>query len=119
MKSTIRGDKNIRIWGARVPEDRVRTAVATLSFYISTLVVGTYLLALTENGTFLDIFFEAASALGTVGLSMGITTALTVLGKLVIILMMYIGRVGPLTFGAALYVKPELIFDDEKTDLAI
>lgn len=62
---------------------------------------------------------EAASALGTVGLSMGITTALTVLGKLIIILMMYIGRVGPLTFGMAFYVKPELIFDDEKTDLAV
>lgn len=67
----------------------------------------------------MDIFFEAASALGTLGLSMGITTTLTVLGKLVIILMMYIGRVGPLTFGIGFYVKPELIFDDEKTDLAV
>ncbi|MBU2102252.1 MAG: potassium transporter KtrB [Candidatus Omnitrophica bacterium] len=119
MKSAIRGEKSVRILGATVPDDRVRTAVATFSFYISTLVIGTYLLTLTENGTFMDIFFEAASALGTVGLSMGITTALTVLGKLVIILLMYIGRVGPLTFGMAFYVKPELIFDDEKTDLAI
>ncbi len=119
MKSAVRGDKNVRIWGASVPEDRVRTAVATFSFYISALVVGTWLLTLTENGTFLDIFFEAASALGTVGLSLGITGTLTALGKLVIILMMYIGRVGPLTFGTALYVKPQLIFDNEKTDLAI
>lgn len=119
MKSAIKGDKSVRILGATVPDDRVRTAVATLSFYISALVIGTYLLTLTENGTFIDIFFESASALGTVGLSMGITTALTVLGKLVVIFMMYIGRVGPLTFGMAFYVKPELIFDDEKTDLAI
>lgn len=119
MKSAIKGDKRVRILGATVPDDRVRTAVATFSFYISTLIIGTYLLTLTENGTFIDIFFEAASALGTVGLSMGITTVLTVLGKIVIILMMYIGRVGPLTFGMAFYVKPELIFDDEKTDLAI
>ncbi|MDD5644045.1 MAG: potassium transporter TrkG [bacterium] len=119
MKSAVRGDKNVRIWGAAVPEDRVRTAVATLSFYISVLVIGTYLLTLTENGTFLEIFFEAASAVGTVGLSLGITGTLTAFGKLVIILMMYIGRVGPLTFGTALYVKPQLIFDDEKTDLAI
>ncbi|MBN3040138.1 MAG: TrkH family potassium uptake protein, partial [Candidatus Omnitrophica bacterium] len=119
MKSTLRGDKNVRIWGATVPDDRIRTAVATLSFYISTLLIGSYLLTLTERGTLVDIFFETASALGTVGLSMGITAALSVLGKLIIILMMYIGRVGPLTFGTALYVKPELIFDDEKTDLAI
>ncbi len=119
MKSTVKGSEEVRIWGAKVPEDRVKTAVATLSFYISTLIIGTYVLTLTEKGNFLDIFFEAASALGTVGLSMGITTTLTVLGKLVIILMMYIGRVGPLTFGVALCVKPELIFDDEKTDLAV
>jgi len=119
MKSAVKGDKDVRILGAAVPEDRVRTAVATFSFYMATLAIGTYLLALTESAAFLDIFFEAASALGTVGLSMGITAALTVLGKLIIIVMMYIGRVGPLTFGMALYVKPELIFDDEKTDLAI
>lgn len=119
MKSTVRGEEDVRIWGAIVPEDRVKTAVATLSFYISALVIGTYLLTLTENGTFIEIFFEGASALGTVGLSLGITGALTALGKLIIILMMYIGRLGPLTFGTALYVKPELIFDDEKSDLAI
>lgn len=119
MRSAIKGDRSVRILGATVPDDRVRTAVATLSFYISTLLIGTYILTLMENGSFIDIFFEAASALGTVGLSMGITGALTVLGKLVIILLMYIGRVGPLTFGMAFYVKPELIFDDEKTDLAI
>jgi len=119
MKSALKGTKSVRILGATVPDDRVRTAVATLSFYISALLIGTYLLTLTENGSFIDIFFEAASALGTVGLSMGITTALSALGKLVIILMMYLGRVGPLTFGMAFYVKPELIFDDKKTDLAI
>lgn len=119
MKSSVKGSKTVKIWGASVPEDRVRTAVSTLGFYISTLVIGTYLLTLTENGTFIEIFFESASALGTVGLSLGITTALTALGKLVIILMMYIGRIGPLTFGMALYVKPEIIFDDEKTDLAV
>ncbi|RJP62078.1 MAG: potassium transporter KtrB [Candidatus Auribacter fodinae] len=119
MKSTIKGDNDVRIFGGKVPDDRVKTAVATLSLYISMLLFGTYLLTLTENGQFLDIFFESASALGTVGLSMGLTAALTSLGKIVIILMMYIGRVGPLTFGMALYVKPELIFDDAKTDLAV
>ncbi|MBN3039494.1 MAG: potassium transporter KtrB [Candidatus Omnitrophica bacterium] len=119
MKSAIKGNRSVRILGATVPDDRVRTAVATLSFYISALLIGTYMLTLTEKGAFINVFFEAASALGTVGLSMGITNTLSILGKLVIILMMYIGRVGPLTFGMAFYVKPELIFDNEKTDLAI
>ncbi len=119
MRSTIKGDRDVRIFGAIVPEDRVKTAVATFSFYTFTLIAGTYILTMTENGMFIEIFFEAASALGTVGLSMGITSALTVLGKLIVIMLMYIGRVGPLTFGMALYVKSELIFDNEKTDLAI
>ena len=119
MKSAVKGSRDVRIWGAVVPEDRVKTAVATSSFYMMTLVTGTYLLTLTEKGTFIELFFESASALGTVGLSLGITSALTVLGKFVIILLMYIGRVGPLTFGMALYVKPEIIFDDEKSDLAV
>lgn len=119
MKSVVKGDEDVRILGKVVPEGRLRTAMATLSLYISTLVIGTYLLTLTEKAPFLNLFFEAVSALGTVGLSMGITPALTVLGKVVVTFMMYIGRVGPLTFGMALYVKPELIFDDEKSDLAV
>ncbi len=119
IKSAVKGEEGVRILGANVPEDRVKTAMASLGLYVSTLAVGTYFLTLTEPGSFLDIFFEAASALGTVGLSMGITPGLGVLGKIVIIIMMYIGRVGPLTFGTALYVKPELIFDDEKTDLVV
>lgn len=119
IRSTCRGEKDIKFWGAKVPDDRVKTALATVSFYLATLTLGTYLLSLSDNFPFLEILFESASALGTVGLSMGITASLSAMGKAVIILMMYIGRVGPLTFGMALFVKPELIFDDEKTDLAI
>lgn len=119
VRSACRGERDVRFWGAAIPDERVRTAVATLSFYIATLTVGTYLLTLTESQAFLHLVFENASALGTVGLSMGITSSLSSLGKVVVILMMYVGRVGPLTFGMALFVKPELIFDDEKTDLAV
>lgn len=119
MKSAASGSKDVKIYGAEVPDDRIRTAVATFTFYVSTLVIGTYLLSLTEAEPFLDVFFEAASALGTVGLSMGLTASLTALGKFLVIILMYVGRVGPLTFGMALYVKPELIFDDDKTDLAV
>jgi trk system potassium uptake protein TrkH len=50
----------------------------------------------------LDIMFEAASALGTVGLTTGITPALTAAGKIIIIVVMLIGRLGPLTLLAAL-----------------
>lgn len=119
VKSTIKNQKHVTFWHSTVPDDRVKTAVATLSSYLAVLAIGTYLLNLTEKSDFLTIFFEASSALGTVGLSMGLSASLTVLGKIIITLLMFIGRVGPLTFGAALYVKPELIFDNDKTDLAI
>ena len=51
------------------------------------------------------MLFEAASALGTVGLSLGITSSLTAAGKLIIISLMYIGRIGVITFTAALIYK--------------
>lgn len=119
VKSVIYGNEDVKFWRATIPENRIRVAVASVGFYIATFATGTYLLALTENFSLVDIMFEAASAIGTVGLSLGITGSLSVLGKVIIILMMYIGRVGPLTFGIALFVKPKLIFDDEHTDLAI
>ena len=52
---------------------------------------------LEPDKSFLSVFFEVVSAFGTVGLSVGITPFLTLLGKLTIIIMMFIGRVGPLT----------------------
>jgi len=119
IKSTMQGSKEVRFGNEVIPDDRVRTAVATLSIYLTTLGIGTYLLLITEPFSFHEVFFESASALGTVGLSMGITASLTSLGKILITLMMFIGRVGPLTFGMALFVKPQLIFDDEVTDLAV
>ncbi len=63
--------------------------------------------------------FEAASALGTVGLSMGITPELTNLGKLTIILMMYCGRLGPLTFGIALFSGSPKYYTKDDNDLAV
>jgi trk system potassium uptake protein len=103
MRSAIRGEKEVRFWDRPVPLERVWTAVGSLGFYIGVLVVGTYLLELTESSPFDQNLFEAASALGTVGLSMGITASLTAVGKLIIILLMFAGRLGPLTFGMALF----------------
>ena len=120
IRSSVRGEKDVRFWKETIPEDRVKTAAASLGLYLTTLAAATYLLTLTEQTGFLELLFEAASALGTVGLSMGITSSLTALGKIIITLTMFIGRAaGPLTFGMALFVKHELIFDDEKTDLAV
>ena len=83
----------------------VGRAVTVTLLFVTVLFGGTLLLSITENSngfTMSDIMFEAASALGTVGLSTGITSLLTTAGKLIIIAMMLIGRLGPLTLLAAL-----------------
>jgi trk system potassium uptake protein TrkH len=83
----------------------VGRAVTVTLLFAAVLFGGTLLLSITENSngfTMSDIMFEAASALGTVGLTTGITSLLTTAGKLIIIAMMLIGRLGPLTLLAAL-----------------
>ena len=68
------------------------------------VLTGTYLVILFEPELpFLDVLFEMVSAFGTVGLSTGITPGLTVGSKLVTILIMYIGRLGPLTIASLWY----------------
>ena len=117
IRSVLKGRKEITFFGHRVPTYRLNTAFATLGLYVLVLLTGSILLLLTESPpaslqalgevragiwAFEDYLFEAASALGTVGLSRGVTGDLTSLGKLVIVAMMLIGRVGPLTFSLAL-----------------
>ena len=81
-----------------------RALTVTLLFLVVLLGAG-LLLSITESAggfDFMDIMFETASALGTVGLSTGVTGALTMAGKLIIIAVMLIGRLGPLTLLAVL-----------------
>jgi trk system potassium uptake protein TrkH len=83
----------------------VGRAVTVTLLFVAVLFVGTLVLSVTENSrifTMSEIMFEASSALGTVGLTTGITPLLTTAGKLTIIAMMLIGRLGPLTLLAAL-----------------
>jgi trk system potassium uptake protein TrkH len=119
VKSTLQGKDDVYFWKSKIPRARVNSAAAGFVFYFVFLALGVYFLSLTETADFINIVFEAASALGTVGLSMGLTSSLSVIGKLIIILLMLVGRTGPLTFGAALFVKPKLIFDNKETDLAV
>jgi trk system potassium uptake protein len=75
----------------------VQKALAVTIIAVLTAVLATFVLLLTEAGNFLDLAFEVVSALSTVGLSRGITPALSAAGQGVIMLLMLIGRVGPLT----------------------
>ncbi len=104
MRSTLRGERHVSFWGRRVPERRVRLAMATFCFYMVFLLIGVYLLTFTEDADFEAVVFEAASALGTVGLSTGLTSSLSDLGRVVVTFLMFVGRLGPLTFGLSLFL---------------
>jgi len=67
-----------------------------------------FFLTLTENFKFIDLLFESVSAFGTVGLSTGITPALSVAGRLIIITVMFFGRLGPLTITLALVQRQNI-----------
>jgi len=83
----------------------VGRAIAVTLLFVAVLFAATLALSITEseNGfTMSQIMFEAGSALGTVGLTTGITPSLTTAGKVIIIVVIFVGRLGPLTLLAAL-----------------
>ncbi|MFD0675140.1 TrkH family potassium uptake protein [Cohnella sp. GCM10027633] len=103
----IRGKEDVVLFRLRLAQERVYKAVTVTLFCIGIVMLGTMILCTTEDAAFLKILFEATSAFGTVGLSMGLTGDLTLPGKLTIIMLMFVGRLGPLTLTYALAPKPE------------
>ncbi len=116
----LRGQNTPAYLGRRIPEERLLTAFSAVVFYLFIFLMGSALLLMVQGQAFEDILFEAASALGTVGLSRGITGDLTVLGKWIVIALMFIGRIGALAFGVALfYQKSKVSVREPVEDLAI
>ncbi len=93
-----RGNKNIKIFKREIHEDDIRKSLIVTIFAFFTCFISVFLLSITEDFTFMEIFFEVASAFGTCGLSMGVTPDLSNFGKILIMLLMFIGRVGILNF---------------------
>lgn len=89
------------LFGHAVSDRQTATAFSVLLFGILSVIGGTFLLALTESASLVEYLFETVSAFATVGLSTGLTPTLSVPGRLVVTVLMFIGRVGPLTLLAA------------------
>lgn len=87
-----------QMFGRRVESQTVRNAIALLLIYLTLFVLGGMAISLSEGLPLGDCLFETASAIGTVGLSLGITPSLHVFSKLILIFFMFLGRVGGLTF---------------------
>lgn len=122
VKSKFKREKEVTLFKNVLPTKRLYRATATFVTYTSLIVLGTLILSFSEGFKLKEILFEITSALGTVGLSMGITADLTDFGKSIIMVLMFIGRVGVLTFGLAFWSKDALTdnkTENDKTDLAV
>lgn len=98
---------DVTFLGRKIPSYRIDTALTSIIVYGTVIFMGCVVLSYSEPFKLSQILFEATSAIGTVGLSTGITPGLSTVGKIVIIVLMYIGRVGVITLGSALVIRAE------------
>lgn len=104
--SVLKGREDVEVYHKKLSQSTVYRAVAVFLLGISIVVMGVMVLSIAEVGaTFEVILYEVLSAFGTVGLSQGITPSLTAVSKVTLTLIMYMGRVGPLTVMLALAGK--------------
>lgn len=94
--------ENLTLFKRTVSRDIARRALTVMVLSFTVVFTGMLLLSISETADFMVIAFEAFSAIGTVGLSMGITPDLTNAGKIVIIFLMFIGRIGPVAVAFSL-----------------
>lgn len=100
--SYLNGKKEAVIFNRAIPSHLLERSLAIVFISMTAVFLGILILSYTENAPFEWIVFEAFSAFGTVGLSMGLTGELSVFGKIVIMVLMFVGRVGPVTLAFAL-----------------
>jgi trk system potassium uptake protein TrkH len=102
IAATLRGRTSVEAFGRRIPEPIVRRAAVVAILMAALVCLVTLVLCFTEQTTLREAGFEAVSACGTVGLSTGLTPDLTVVGRMIIMVAMFAGRLGPLTILIAL-----------------
>lgn len=99
--ATVKGKDDVEVCRRRLNGQNIRSAAAIISIVLTILSIAVMALSFTENVSLKVIMFEAVSALGTVGISMDFTTNLTVAGRIIISVLMFFGRVGPITIAMA------------------
>ena len=95
--STFRRKEYASYFGRRIDDDVIKNAATILLMYITLCFTGALIISMTEGYPMLTCLFESASAVGTVGLTLGITPSLHLLSRIILILLMFFGRVGGLT----------------------
>ncbi|HEY0169238.1 MAG TPA: potassium transporter TrkG [Jatrophihabitans sp.] len=103
--SELRGDGAVNALGKRLPRSTHRQAATVALLAVAVVVTSTVALLIMTEFSLDRILFEVISAFATVGLSTGITPDLPVAGQLILVLLMFLGRVGPVTLASALALR--------------
>lgn len=122
LHAILRRKKRVTFLSREIPASNIHLAISTLVFYLLLMVVGSWLVLLYDSQRFglAEILFEVASALSTVGLSTGITSEFSAGSKIILSMLMFIGRLGVLTFGFALISRAPLLRAKPKVeDIAV
>lgn len=115
----LRGQDDVNLFGRRLNQKTIMQSVSIGITAVLWLMLSIIILTATESASFLSLMFEAVSALGTVGLSMGITADLSAWGKIIIISSMMIGRIGPLGVGYALVRQEPIAYRYPQEDVFV
>lgn len=112
--SFIRGGNDTEFFGRKISKENFRTGFTIVMLALAIYLSGTMAITVIENDTIpvINIMFETASALGTVGLTANLTADLSSASQIILMIMMYLGRIGPLTFalvfGKRMHTKDKL-----------
>jgi len=104
--SLFKGKNDVEIWGRRLSDNSTQRALAIMFLSLFLILIDIFILSFYHDN-FMQVLFEVVSATSTVGLSLGLTQELGIVGKLVIIITMFVGRLGPITIGYALAYGPK------------
>lgn len=106
--SVFRKKEHTHFFGRRIPDDTIRNAATIFLMYITLFLIGGMMISSMEDIPLITALFETASAIGTVGLSLGVTPELGIVSHVILICLMFLGRVGGLTlvFAALSERKP-------------
>ena len=120
-KAILLRRKEVSFFSKQIPVKFILLSLSSFCFYLFLLFVGFWLILLIDGDTFKfeQILFECASALSTVGLSTGITSDLSPLTKIIICCLMFIGRIGVLTFGFAMIKSTPSMLHFEQEEIAL
>jgi len=124
----LRGLKRSQLFHRTISNESVGKAISVVMISMVVIVFTTMVLLITElgevshvqsRGKFLELLFEVVSAFGTVGLSTGVTGGLTIMGKVILTIVMFVGRLGPLVIALAVSRRGALRYSYAEENIMI